>query len=79
MVKSIPLAHRDATDNALANDTQSPVPEAPAPVKFRSQVAEQPKDAIAIPDKTRKERKPSPKPQSLTTYRPPVAYKPNQV
>ncbi len=79
IVKTIPIAHREAPENALASDTQSPVPEAPAPVKFRKQVAEQPKDAIAIPDKLRKNRKASPQPQSLSTYHPPVAYKPNQV
>jgi TonB family protein len=79
IVKTIPLAHREAQENPLANDTQSVVPEAPAPVKFRKQVLEQPKDAVAIPDKLKKNRKTSAQPQSLSTYRPPVAYKPNQV
>ncbi|HYA17273.1 MAG TPA: TonB family protein [Bryobacteraceae bacterium] len=79
MVKTIPIPHREAPVNPLANDSQSVVPEAPAPVKLRKQVVEQPKEAIAIPDKTTKKRKPSPQAQSFTTYRPPVAYQPNQV
>jgi protein TonB len=79
MVKTIPIPHKDAPVNPLANDTQSPIPEAPAPVKLRQQVVEQPKDAIPIPDKLQKKKKTSPQPQSVSTYRPPVAYKSNQV
>jgi protein TonB len=80
MVKTIPIPHREAPVNPLANDSKSDVPEAPAPVKLRKQVVEQPKEAIAIPDKVKKPKaKPSPAPQSFTAYRPPVAYKPNQV
>jgi protein TonB len=79
MVKTIPIPQRKAPENPLANDTKSVVPEAPAPVKVQKQVVEQPKDAIAIPDKLLKKKKPSPQPQSLSTYRPPVAYKSNQV
>jgi protein TonB len=78
MVKTIPIPHRDAPPNPLANDSQSTVPEAPAPVKFRKQVLEQPKEAIAIPDKVVK-KKPSPEPQSLSTYRPPAGYRPDQI
>jgi protein TonB len=80
VVKSIPLPEKEAPVNPLANDSQSPVPQAPAPVKFSRQVVEEPKTAaVEIPDKFKKNRKASPKPQSLATYRPPVAYQPNQV
>jgi protein TonB len=79
MVKTIPIPHREAPPNPLANDSQSTIPEAPAPIKYRKQVLEQPKDAIPIPDKVKKPKKPSPEPQSLTTYRPPVGYKPDQI
>lgn len=79
MVKTIPLPRRDAPVNPLANDTESPVPQAPAPVKFHTQVLEQPKEGIVIPQKVKKERKVSPKERSTAAFRPPVAYKPNQV
>lgn len=79
VVKSIPIAQKEATENPLASDTQSVVPQAAAPVKFRKQVVEAPKNAIAIPDKIKPQAKPSPKPQSLSAYRPPVAYRNNQV
>jgi protein TonB len=79
LVKTIPMPRREAPVNPLANDSESKIPEAPAPVKFRKQVLEQPKDAIAIPDKVVKKRKPSVEPQSSNPFRPPADYKPNQI
>jgi protein TonB len=79
MVKTIPIPQRPAPVNPLANDTDSVVPQAPAPVKLSRQVAEQPKEAIPLPDKLLKKKKPSPQPQSTAIFRPPVAYKSNQV
>ena len=79
MVKTIPLPQREAPPNPLANDSQSQIPEAPAPTKFRKQVVEEPTKAIEIPDKLLKKRKPSPAPQSSNPFRPPADYKPNQI
>lgn len=79
MVKTIPIPQRDAPPNPLANDTKSFVPEAPAPVKPKAQVKAPPKDAIEIPDRFAKQKKVSPKKTSNVLYRPPDAYKNNQV
>lgn len=80
MVKTVPIARREGEVNPLANDTKSVVPEAPAPaVKLRRQVVVPVPDAIALPDKRKKNQKLSPKELAKTTYRPPVEYKPNQV
>lgn len=80
MVKTIPIARREGAENPLANDTKSVIPEAPAPaVKMRKQVLAPPPDAIALPDRRKKNQKLSPKEMARTTYRPPVEYKPNQV
>jgi len=78
MVKTIPIPHRDAPENPLANDTDSDVPQAPAPVKLAPQVKTPEPKAIPIPEKV--QRKVSPKMQSITPFRPPVeAYHPSQV
>ena len=77
MVPSIPIPHRDAPENPLANDTESNVPQAPAPVKLQAQVKAAEPDAIAIPRKI--QQKVSPKEQSRSVYRPAQEYKPNQV
>jgi protein TonB len=78
MVTSIPIPHRDAPENLLANDSQSNVPQAPAPVKTAPQVKAPDPKAIPIPDKIL--HKVSPKVQSNTVYRPHAAeYNPNQV
>jgi len=79
MVKAIPLPRREGPVNPLASDTNSVVPQAPAPVKLQRQVKEEPEKAIAIPDRVEKLRKPSPRPQIQTLFRPPVPYKSNQV
>ncbi len=77
MVKTVPIPHREAPDNPLANDSASVVPQAPAPVKAAPQVKAPDPKAIAIPDKVKKV---SPREQSRTAFRPPTAeYKPNQV
>ena len=80
LVKTIPIPQKEAPPNPLANDTKSVVPEAPAPaVKLQKQVVEQPKDAIPIPDKPQKPKKLSPQQQVTSLFRPPEAYKSNQV
>lgn len=80
IVKTIPIPRREGPVNPLANDTKSTVPEAPAPeIKLQKQVKEQPKDAIAIPDKIEKPKKLSPKQQVTSLFRPPEQYKSNQV
>jgi len=77
MVSSIPIPRNEAPENLLSNDTQSNVPQAPAPVKAQPQVKAPDPKAIAIPDKLKKI---SPKEQSHTVYRPQAQeYRPNQV
>lgn len=78
MVSSIPIPRKEAPENKLANDSESDIPQAPAPVKTAPQVKAPEPKAIPIPDKVL--RKVSPKIQSQTVYRPPVAeYHANQV
>jgi len=78
IVKTIPIPRREAPDNPLANDSESNTPQAPAPVKPQPQVKIPEAKAIPIPEKI--QRKPSPKMQSPTAYRPPAQeYRPNQV
>lgn len=80
IVKTIPLPRNEGPINPLANDTKSIVPEAPAPViKQQQQVKAEPKDAIPIPTKIEKPKKPSPQQQVTSLFRPPEAYKSNQV
>ncbi len=77
MVSSIPIPRKDAPENPLANDSESNVPQAPAPVKTQPQVKVPEPKAIPIPDKLRKI---SPRQQSPSAYRPQAqAYRPNQV
>jgi len=77
MVPTIPIPHREAPENPLANDSKSIVPQAPAPVKQAPQVKAPEPKAIPIPDKIKKV---SPRQQSRTVFRPPTAvYRPNQV
>jgi TonB family protein len=79
MVKTIPIPHREAPVNPLANDKKSIVPEEPLPVaRPQKQVLAPLKDAIAIPDKIEKKKKP-PKQEVKMNFRPPEAYKENQV
>jgi protein TonB len=79
MVKTIPIPRREGPVNPLANDSQSPVPQAPAPPKVQKQVKAPPEKAIEIPDKTAKPKKLSPQQEVKDLYRPPVPYKNNQV
>ncbi len=79
MVKSIPLPRREGPVNPLASDTESVVPQAPAPVKLQRQAKAEPEKAIAIPDRVEKPKKMSPQPQVQTLFRPPAPYKSNQV
>jgi protein TonB len=76
VVKTIPVPRRDAPENPLANDTDSQLPQAPAPVKMQKQVKAPDLKAIPIPDK---QRKISPKDESRVKFRPAQAYIPNQV
>ncbi len=77
VVKTIPIPRRDAPDNPLANDSESDVPQAPAPVKLQTQVKAPEPKAIELPDKIK--RKVSPRPQVTSAYRPAQEYHPNQV
>jgi periplasmic protein TonB len=79
MVKTIPIPQREAPPNPLANDTNSIVPQAPAPVKLQKQVKAEPEKAIEIPDKTAKPKKLSPQQQVRDLLKPPEPYKSNQV
>ena len=79
MVKTIPIPRDDAPLNALANDTKSLVPEAPLPVQTRAQTKLELQNAIPIPDRIDKRRKLTPQPQAKVLFRPPEAYKTNQV
>lgn len=79
IVKTIPIPRREGPVNPLANESQSIVPQAPAPLKLQKQIKAQPEDAIAIPDKIDKRKKVSPQQQSQTLFRPLVPYKANQV
>jgi TonB family protein len=78
MVKTIPIPQNEGPVNALANDTKSIVPQAPAPVKLQKQVKAEPEKAIALPDKVQK-KKLSAQEQMAAYYKPPVEYKSNQV
>jgi protein TonB len=79
MVKTIPIPRREGPVNHLANDTNSIVPQAPAPVKLQKQVKAEPEHAIEIPDKVVKPKKLSPQEQVRELIRPPEPYKSNQV
>jgi protein TonB len=77
MVSSIPIPQKVAPENPLANDSESNIPEAPAPVKLQKQVKAPDPKAIAIPDKV--QRKVSPKVESRAVFRPAQEYKANQM
>jgi len=77
LVKSIPIPRKEGPVNPLANDSTSVVPIAPAPPKPVKQVKVEPEKAIPIPDKSK--RKLSVKQQLESYYKPPEAYKDNQV
>jgi protein TonB len=80
IVKSIPIPRREGPVNPLANDTTSVVPQAPEPVvKLQKQVKAQPENAIPIPDQVDKHRKVVAEPKVQSLFRPPEAYKSNQV
>lgn len=78
IVKSIPIPRNDGPENALANDTKSVVPEEQLPVKLRRQIKVELGNAIPIPGRVDK-RKPSPQQQAKVVFKPPEAYKSNQV
>lgn len=78
VVKSIPIPQKQAPTNPLANDSTSVVPMMPTPPKPIKQVKVEPEKAIPLPDKVNK-RKPQPKQDLQSLYRPPEPYKDNQV
>lgn len=67
-VHNIPIPHREAPQNPVANDTQSAVPTAPAKQTAEKQPVPD-KNAIEIPDKMKKQ---SPRPQHQQQYKPPA-------
>ena len=79
IVKTIPIPHRDAPENPLANDTKAIVPQAPQPIKPQAQVKAPPPDAIPIPNQFDKQKKLSKREEAKMVYRPPVEYKSNQL
>ena len=80
VVKTIPIPRNEGPTNPLANDSTSVAPQAPAKeIKLQKQVKEEPKEAIPIPNKFDKPKKPSPKQQITSLFRPPEAYKDNKV
>jgi TonB family protein len=78
VVTTIPLPRPEGPANPLANDTKSIVPQEPAPPKPKPEVKAPEPEAVQIPDKLAKPKKPSPKPQSSTVFRP-QQYQSNQV
>src|ERR1700728_1738423 len=72
-VHSIPIPHREAPQNPVANDTQSAVPTAPAKQTAEKQRVPD-KNAIEIPDKMKKQ---APRPLHQQQYTRPAP--PNQV
>ncbi|HWE52099.1 MAG TPA: TonB family protein [Bryobacteraceae bacterium] len=75
MVSQIPIPHREAPVNPLANDTKSVVPQEPTPVKAAKPVEVPVKDAIQIPKQKQKRLPPTP---ARLNFHPPE-YKSNQV
>jgi protein TonB len=73
-VHSIPIPRREAPLNPVANDSQSPVPTAPAKQEVQKQQPTAPKDAFDIPEKIKKQAR---RPQKQQQYTPPAP--PNQV
>ncbi len=68
-VHSIPIPRREAPLNPVANDSQSPVPTAPAKQEIQKQQPVAPKDAFDIPEKIKKQ---APRPQKQQQYTPPA-------
>ena len=77
MVSTIPIPHREAAVNPLANDSKSVIPQEPTPVKAPKPVEVPVKDAIPIPKSVLKTKKLPPTPPKLN-FRPPE-YKENQI
>jgi len=68
-VHNIPIPHRQAPPNPVANDTQSTVPTAPAKQELEKKQAPPPKDAFEIADKVRRQ---SPRPTHQQQYTQPA-------
>ncbi|HVV47893.1 MAG TPA: TonB family protein [Bryobacteraceae bacterium] len=80
ITSTIPIPRRPGPENALANDSTSIVPQAPAPVKRQKQVKAPPEHAIPVPDRFDKPKKKfSPKQQMDAILKPPEPYRNNQV
>jgi protein TonB len=68
-VHNIPIPQRDATPNPVANDAQSNTPSAAAKQDAIKKEAAPDKDALPIPDRSRRE---ADRPQRQQQYQPPV-------
>ena len=77
MVSTIPIPHRQAPVNPLANDSKSLIPQEPTPVKAPKPVEVPAKDAIPIPKSVLKTKKLPPTPPKLNFH--PPEYKENQI
>lgn len=77
MVSTIPIPHREAPVNPLANDSKSVIPQEVAPVKPQKAVEVPDKNAVPIPKNLLKQKKLPPKPEKLN-FKPPE-YKSNQI
>ena len=78
MVSTIPIPHREAPVNPLANDSKSLIPQEPTPVKAPKPIDVPVKDAIPIPKSVVKTKKlPRTPPPKLNFH--PAEYKANQI
>jgi protein TonB len=81
MVKTIPIAQREAPPNPLANDTKETAPQEVTPVAKpvpKPEVKAPDPKAIALPDRVEKPKKPQPKQMAKALLKP-EAYQDNQV
>jgi protein TonB len=75
MVSTIPIPHREAPVNPLANDSKSVIPQEPTPVKAAKLIEVPVKDAVQIPKGKQKKLPPTP---PKLNFRVPE-YKSNQI
>lgn len=82
VVKTIPIPHREAPTNRVANDTDSNVPQAPEPKVAPKPVVKTktpPPDAIPLPTREKTKPKRVERAASSNPYRPDEPYKKNQI
>ena len=75
IVKTIPIPRARAVESARQRYTIHRARSAPPPVQPRKQVKEQPKNAMPIPDKIDKRKKPVAAATGADAFRPPEQYK----